>query len=235
MAKKGYDRDKEISRLKKENKKLKRENAYLTHRLETISPKEVKRASRERELFVKMDDVDGARGYFRYLLGRFRLTLVYRVYDRIFFALRKYIFASKIWNNLIIILAIFGTSVQALLTFGSVLVLVPATALATAILALFSAYSHRALCKKMIDATKNKRVYFIYLRGKPSKDSVFYATARDFASNGVVFAVTNSHKMCDFHAMRKYLDEIYFIHTSFYFTLIKAMEKTEKRDIVKMF
>lgn len=235
MAKKGYDRDKEIARLKKENKKLKRENAYLVHRLETISPKEAKQTSRERELFVKMDDVDGAQGYFRYLLGRFRLTLVYRVYDRIFFALRKYIFASKVWNNLIIILAIFGTSVQAVLTFGSVLVLLPATAVATAVFALFSAYSHKVLCKKMLSETKDKRVYFMFLRAKPSKDGVFYATARDFASDGTVFAVTNSHKMCDFHAMRKYSEGIYFIHTSFYFTLIKAMEKTGKKDIVKMF
>lgn len=235
MAKKCYERDREIARLKKENKKLRRENAYLAHRIETLSPKETKHVSRERELFLTMGDMDGSQGYFRYLLGRFKLTLVYRVYDRIFFALRKYILASKIWKNIVIILAVFGTSIQALLTFGSVLVLLPTTVVATAILAVFSAYSYRMLCKKMLAEISGKRIYFMFLRKKPRKNGVFYATAKDFSGDGVVFAVTQLPSLCDFHAVRKYADGIYFIHMSFYFTLAKAMKKAGNKDIVKMF
>ena len=225
----------EIARLKKENKKLRRENAYLSHRIETLSPKETKNISRERELFLKMDDVDSSTGYFRYLLSRFKLTLVYRVYDRVFFALRKYVLASKIWNNIIIILAIFGTSVQAVLTFGSVIVLLPTTLLITAVLTLFSAYSYKKLCRRMLAEINGKRVYFIFLREKPCKNGVFYATARDLSEDGTVFAVTHSASLCNFRASRKYADGIYFVHTSFYFTLAKALKKAGKKDIVKMF
>ena len=89
MNKLKKDEKQEIARLKKENARLKRENEYLNHRIEKLSPKEVKNIPHEREMFLSSADVDKYKGYFGYLIGQFKFSLVYRIYDRVFFALRK--------------------------------------------------------------------------------------------------------------------------------------------------
>ncbi len=225
----------EIDRLKKENKKLKRENAYLSHRLERISPREGKNISRERELFLASASVERAHGYFRYVFGLFKLTLIYRIYDRTFFALRKYILASRIWRNILIILAIFGTSLQALLTFGSVLVLLPTTALLALVFAIFSAYSYKKQKIKLLSRLAGKRVYFLYPAARPQKGGAFYESMRLFSADGAVFAVTHSLSLCAWRAVRRLYGNVYFIHTSFYYTLMKAMIKNDKNEIIKIF
>ena len=88
----------ECARIRRENARLRRENEYLKHRIERLSPKEAKNVPPERELFCKSDDIDEYNGYFAYLVSRFRLSLIYRVYDKIFFTLRKVILASRIWK-----------------------------------------------------------------------------------------------------------------------------------------
>lgn len=236
MAKNKNEQERELTKLKWENRRLKRENAYLVHRLETVSPKETKRIPRDREFFMRMDDINKSNSYFSYLLSRFRLTHVYRVYDRIFFALRKFFSASKMWNNLVVIFAILGVSIQSLLTFGTVLVLLPVSLVLTAIVSAVSIYSHNFLCKKMMNETNGKKTYFMFLRRTPRKNGIFYKTAQKFADDGaVVFIVTGSPKLCNFNSAHKYGEGIYFIHSSFYFILIKAMVKNGKNDIIKIF
>ncbi|MBO5006459.1 MAG: hypothetical protein J6C89_03340 [Clostridia bacterium] len=225
----------EIARLKKENKELKRKNEYLSHRLARFSPGEAKNITRERELFQKSERVERAHGYFRYLFGLFKLTLVYRIYDRTFFALRKYILASKIWRNTVIILAVFGTSLQAVLTFGSVLVLLPATVMGAVLFALLSAYSYGKMKTKLLSCLSGKRVYFLYPAARPRKNGAFYESMRLFSADGAVIAVTHSPALCAWRAVRKLYGNVYFIHTSFYYTLIKAMIKNGKNEIIKIF
>lgn len=225
----------EIERLKKENRRLRRENAYLSHRLERISPREGKNTSRERELFLKSERVERAHGYFRYVFGLFKLTLIYRIYDRIFFALRKYILASRIWRNILIIFAIFGTSLQAIITFGSVLVLLPTAALSVLVFAVFSAYSYKKQTGKLLALISGKKAYFLYPAAVPQKGRAFYESMRLFSADGAVFAVTHSFSLCKWRAVRKLYGNVYFIHTSFYYTLIKAMIKNGKNEIIKIF
>ncbi len=236
MAKSKNKQERELTKLKWENRRLKRENAYLVHRLETISPNEAKRIPRDREFFMKIDDMNESKTYFSYLFTRFRLTRVYRVYDRIFFVLRKYFSASKIWNNFVVILSILGISIQSLLTFGTVLVLLPVTLILTAVISAVSIFSHNFLCKKMLHETDGKKTYFMFLRCVPRKNGIFYKTAQKFADDGAtVLIVTGSHKLCNFNSVHKYDEGIYFIHSSFYFVLIKAMTKNGKNDIIKIF
>jgi hypothetical protein len=98
----------EYARMRRENARLRRENEYLQHRIEKLSPKEAKNVPPERELFYELDDVDDHGGYIGYLIGRFRLSLIYRLYDKIFFALRKVILASRIWKYAPIVLGVLA-------------------------------------------------------------------------------------------------------------------------------
>ena len=224
----------EIARLKRENAKLKRENEYLNHRIEKLSPKEVKNIPHERELFLSSADVDKYKGYLRYLIGQFKFSLIYRIYDRIFFALRKVILASKIWRYLPIALGVIGMILQFLLTLGSVVVLLPVIAIASLLWLGFSVFEfarHRRALKKIVSGNK---IYFLYPIKKPKKDGIFYETMREFARDGVVFAVTSSYTLCGAGAVRKVGDNAYFIHTSFYYSFVKEAEKASA-DVVKVY
>ena len=225
----------EIALLKEENKRLRRENTYLSHRLERLSPGESKNISHERELFLKTYSVERANGYFRYLFGLFKLTFVYRIYERVFFALRKYILASRIWQSLLIIFALFGTSVQAILTFGSVFVLLPTTFCASVLFALLSACSYKKQREALLKKLSGKRIYFLYPVKKPRQNGAFYDSMRLFSKDGAVIAVTHSPSLCGWRAVKKVYGDVYFIHTSFYYTLVKAIIKNENNTVIKIF
>jgi hypothetical protein len=134
------EKDTELARLKRENAKLRRENEYLSHRIEKLSPKEAKNITQERELFLSSADVDKYKGYFPYLIGRFKLSFVYRIYDRIFFALRKLLLASKIWRYLPVAA---GVILQTILALGSVVVLLPVSVTAALVFFAFSLMLYR--------------------------------------------------------------------------------------------
>ncbi len=235
MPRERLECEKEIARLKKENKKLLRENEYLSHRLSRLSPKESGERSHERELFLSSQRIERSHGYFRYIFGLFKLTPIYRIYDRIFFTLRKYILASKIWRNTLIILALFGTSVQALLTFGSVLVLLPTAALCAGIFAAFSAHSYKKQKEKLLSLLKGKKIYFLYPAAKPRERGTFLESMRLFSADGAVIAVTDRPSLCAWRGAKMLYSDVYFMHTSFYFTFIKALLKRGENEIVKIF
>lgn len=226
--------ERELAYSKHEIKRLQRENEYLTHRIHTLSPKEEKGVPHEEELFFRSDEIDSSRGYFGYLIRCFKLTFVYKLYDRTFFAIRKYLAASKIWKNFLIILAFFGTSIQAVLTFGSVLVILPATLAVAAVFGILSYFFYRRERKKLLAATEGKKIFFVYAR-KKKRGEIFYDTLSVLAEKGTVLVVTSSFSLCGFSVMKKHGENIYFIHTSFYFGFDTAALKRDSSKIVKIY
>jgi uncharacterized membrane protein YbaN (DUF454 family) len=224
----------EYARMRRENARLRRENEYLQHRIEKLSPKEAKNVPPDRELFYELDDVDEYGGYLGYLIGRFRLSLIYRLYDKIYFALRKVILASRIWKYAPIVLGVLAAVLQGLLAFGSLVVLLPVALLATAaflVLSLAAFAKHR---QRLLREIKGRKIYFMYPAKKPRKDGIFYETMQQFARDGVVFAVSPSFRLCGFGAVRKVSENVYFIHTSFYYKFKE--EVTELcSDVVKVY
>lgn len=224
----------EYARIRRENARLRRENEYLQHRIEKLSPKEAKNVPPERELFYELDDVDEYGGYFGYLIGRFKLSLIYRVYDKIFFAFRKVILASRIWKYAPIVLGVLAASLQGLLAFGSLVVLLPAALAATAVFLALSLAAFARHKQKLLREVRGRTVYFMYPIKKPRKDGIFYETMQQFSRDGVVFAVSPSFRLCGFGAVRKVSENVYFIHTSFYYSFKK--KATELcADMVKVY
>ncbi|MBQ8447816.1 MAG: hypothetical protein IJX27_02660 [Clostridia bacterium] len=224
----------ELLRLKRENARLRRENEYLNHRIEKLSPKEAKNVSPERELFYELDDVDEYNGYFGYLISRFKLSLVYRVYDKIFFAFRKIILASRIWKYAPIVLGALAAVLQAVLAFGSAVVLLPLAFTVSAVFFLLSLFAFAKHRRELLRDVRGRKIYFMYPSKKPRKDGIFYETMQQFSRDGVVFAVSPSLPLCGFGGVRKVSENVYFIHTSFYY---KFKEEAYKicTDIVKVY
>ena len=222
----------ECARIRRENARLRRENEYLKHRIERLSPKEAKNVPPERELFYKADDIDEHKSYFVYLVSRFRLSLIYRVYDKIFFTLRKVILASRIWKYAPIVLGLIFALLQGVLTLGSAVVLLPAVAASAVAFSALSAFSHHQ--RKLLAEVRGRKVYFMYPAKNPRKDGIFYKTMQQFSRDGVVFAVTSSLRLCGFGAVKKASENVYFIHTSFYY---KFKEKATGicADVVKVY
>ena len=224
----------EYSRIRRENARLRRENEYLQHRIEKLSPKEAKNVPPERELFYELDDVDEYGGYFGYLIGRFKLSLIYRVYDKIFFAFRKVILASRIWKYAPIVLGVLAALLQGLLAFGSLVVLLPAALAATAVFLALSLAAFARHKQRLLREVRGRTVYFMYPIKKPRKDGIFYETMQQFSRDGVVFAVSPSFRLCGFGAVRKVSENVYFIHTSFYYSFKKKATGL-CADVVKVY
>lgn len=224
----------EYARIRRENARLRRENEYLQHRIEKLSPKEAKNVPRERELFYGIDDVDDYGGYFAYLVARFKLSLVSRVYDKIFFAFRKVILASRIWKYAPIVLGILFAVLQGVLAFGSVVVLLPVALVGTVIFLALSLAAFAKHKRELLFEVRGRRIYFMYPAKKPRKDGIFYETMQQFATDGVVFAVTPSFRLCGFGAAKKVGENAYFIHTSFYYRFKDEAQKLGA-DVVKVY
>lgn len=221
-------------RLKRENAELRRENEYLKHRIESISPKAVRGLTQERELFLSSADVDKYGGYFRYLMGRFKFSLVYRIYDRIFFALRKILLASRIWRYLPMVLGALGVVLQVLLALGIAVVLLPVCGIAVLVLLAVSALELARHGRERLCELKGKRVYFLFPAKRPKKDGFFCANMRELARDGIVFAVTPSVSLCGFGAVRRVCEGVYFIHTSFYYHFRKKAE-AQSAEVIKIY
>jgi hypothetical protein len=224
----------EIKSLRRENARLKKDNAYLTHRLEQLAPKDIKDMPHDKELFLSAGDIDNHKGYFSYLIGRMKLSAVYRLYDRVFFALKKLMLASKIWRYLPVALGVIGVISQFMLTLGSVVVIFPIMLVATVFFLAFSAVSYAGRRKELLRAIKGKRIYFMYPPVKPAKDGAFYASMQGFAGDGIVFAVTSSFLLCGISGAGKVSENVYFIHTSFYYTFGKKAVSAAS-DTVKIY
>lgn len=216
----------ELLRLKRENARLRRENEYLNHRIEKLSPKEAKNVSPERELFYELDDVDEYSGYFAYLLARFKLSFIYRLYDRVFFAFRKIILASRIWKYAPIVLGVLGVALQSVLAFGSIVVMLPVALAASAVFFVLSLFAFAKRKRELLREVRGRKIYFMYPAKKPRKDGIFYETMHKFSGDGVVFAVSPSLFLCGFGGAKKVSENVYFIHTSFYYRF-----KEEAHDI----
>jgi hypothetical protein len=222
----------ECARIRRENARLRRENEYLKHRIERLSPKEAKNVPPERELFYRADDIDEHKGYFAYLVSRFRLSLIYRVYDKIFFTLRKVILASRIWKYTPVVLGIIFALFQGLLTLGSAVVLLPTVAAGAVAFSALSAFPHHR--SKLLDQVRGRKIYFMYPAQDPRKNGAFYETMHLLSRDGVVFAVTPSLRLCGFGAVRKSSENVYFIHTSFYYRF-KEKATALCSDVVKVY
>jgi hypothetical protein len=208
----------EYDRIRRENARLRRENEYLNHRIEKLSPREAKNVPPERELFYGLDDVDDYKGYLGYLTARFRLSIIYRVYDKVFFAFRKIILASRIWRYAPLVLGALAALLQGVLAFGSLIVLLPVVLIVSVIFLVLSLSAFAKHRRELLRTVSGQKIYFLYPAKKPRKDGIFYETMQQFSRDGVVFAVSPSFRLCGFGAVRRVSENVYFIHTSFYYT-----------------
>ncbi len=224
----------EIARLRRENARLRRENDYLNHRIERLFPKEAKNITRQEEMFLSAGDVDSYSGYFQYIFSRFKFSHIYRTYDRIFFTLRKIILASKIWRWLPVILSVLGIVLQSILALGSAVLILPILFVASLVFLTVSTLKFARHRKKLLEVVSGQKIYFLFPAKKPRKDGFFYETMQTFAKDGVVFAVTPSFGLTGPDAVQKIGENVYFIHTSFYYNFHRAVEDASA-DVVKIY
>ena len=85
--------NKELRALKRENRKLRKQNEYLTHRIDMLSG--AKQGGAQAQIHKKMR-LQSASGFWAYNLLRIKSTAAYAIYDKAMFTLRKYVFASNL-------------------------------------------------------------------------------------------------------------------------------------------
>lgn len=220
-----------LEKLRDENRRLRRENEYLRHRLamEDRSPSEKLFAQR-----LKQKSALRAKTYFGYLIERFRTSRPFLIYDKTRFAVRGLFFITKLWTLLTWLFAFLGLGAQFLLTVGALTVFLPAALLSSAILGVYGFFAHKkrnAFFEAHLASKPDETIYFFFVP-KSVRASRFLHRISGFPCKGTVFLVSFSFRGCGPSGVIRADETIYIIHVSYYFSLVKRL--TQKR-IVKIF
>lgn len=184
----------EVRRLRAENKRLARENAYLRHRAAQLGEM-TEEKGREKELLREMLLAEQSlrrKTYFGFLLFRIRASRWFRIYDKTSFAVRGFLIASKLWRIAMSVFAVIGIGAQMLLVLGLFTVLLPALLLFSVIMAVVRVVSYRKWNAFFESEAQGKRIYLLFLPKKRRPCAYFWSMARAFAKDGVVFVVSRS-------------------------------------------
>lgn len=221
---------KTLSRLREENRRLRRENAYLRYRLgllgERVETREASPIASRFAASARMAATSHGRTYLGYLLGRLRESLAFRLWDRTRFAVRGFFFVSKLWSFFVWIFAILGFGTQFVLLVGAMAVLLPAAgvaALALWIVSIFSDRRYRSELRRMLGGRGTSRVYFVFLPKGWETHDYFCTTVALLEREGIVLLVSPSLVSCGFRGFRRMGKRRAMLHIRCYFSLRKEV------------
>lgn len=160
--------NKELRALKRENRKLRRQNEYLTHRIDMLSG--AKQGGAQAQIHKKMR-LQSASGFWAYNLLRIKSTAAYAIYDKAMFTLRKYVFASNLILIAKYIIAIVHGSVALVVAAGVLAVTLPVLGLMTLSAFLVGLILQRKWNTFFRGYLRGKRVYLFFhiRRGRSEK------------------------------------------------------------------
>ena len=217
---------KKDARLCAENQRLKRENAYLRHRLAALGENPSDR--RETPFEERFGAASGRaiashkRTYFGYLLGRVKISMLFRLWDKTRFAVRGFLWASRLWR--LFVLLGFGT--QFILLAGVTVVLLPAAVIASLTIGGFCAFAHQRR-NRMIEralSSSNETIYIVFTSKICKNHAYFRDMVAEMERNGVVFLVLSSFASCGYRGMKRLSSRLFILHISYYFSFRRHLE-----------
>ena len=220
---------KEKARLLAENKRLRRENEYLRHRLSALGEKFSENGETPYEAkFSDASRVAAAshkRTYFGYLLGRLKVSMAFRLWDKTRFAVRGFFFASKIWNLLVWLFVILGFGTQFLLFASALMILLPAALLVSLTLGFVGFFAHRKWNQTLSAFfTADDKIYIVFAPKTWEKYEYFRYMLAELQKDGVVFLVCRSVSACGYRGAKIINTRLCAVHISYYFSLKKHIE-----------
>ncbi len=228
-------KEKMIRDLQKENRRLRKENEYLKHLSMQYDEVPKDEESPEQKMLsgaVKRTHNLSAKNYFSYIVKRFRTSRPFLIFDKTRFAMKGFKFAKKMWVFFIGFFAFLGMSAQILLIAGALVVFIPAALIASAVIGVYTYFSHRKrnkILKPLYADDYDGKVYLVFLpKDKPS--GYFVRSAASLAEKGCVFLVTQSFRDCGRKSLLRVGERVYRIHISAYFSFAGKLqpEKTVK-------
>ena len=239
MAKKSSskksEKKKTIHDLRRENRKLRRENAYLRHLSMQYDPPSKDEDSPEQIMLakaVKRTHTLRSKNYFSYLFQRFRLTRPFMIFNRTRFAMKSVRLARKTLVFLSVFFTFLGIGAQFLVIVGSLAVFIPSALAASAVIGIYSYISHRRrdkIFKPLFSEKYEGKIYIVFLpKDKPCE--YFIGTLPEFTERGYVFLISPSFRDCEWRSVLPLGECVCKMHISAYFSFAKRLplDKTVK-------
>lgn len=226
--------NKEIRALKRENRKLRKQNEYLTHRIDMLSG--AKQGGAQAQIRKKMR-LQSASGFWAYNLLRIKSTAAYAIYDRAMFALRKYVFASNLILIAKYIIAIVHGSVALVVAAGVLAVTLPVLGLMALSAFLVALILQRRWNTFFRGYLSGKRVYLFFHIRRGRSEKYYLDMAKALGENAVILVVSDSlftvKDVCVSHSHSG--DNIYYIYSGYYFMLKKLMRSPDIETVAQIY
>ena len=222
--------EKEKARMLSENKRLRKENEYLRHRLSALGEKFSDREDTPIESrFADISRMTGAshkRTYLGYLLGRIKVSMAFRLWDKTRFAVRWFFFASKIWNLLVWLFVILGFGTQFLLFASALMIFLPAVLLISLMLGFMGFFAHRKWNKALASffSSPDEKIYIVFAPKAWEKHEYFRYMLKEMQKDGMVFLVFHSFSACGYKGAKRLSSRLCAVHICYYFSLKKHIE-----------
>lgn len=226
--------NKEIRALKRENRKLRKQNEYLTHRIDMLSG--AKQGGAQAQIRKKMR-LQSASGFWAYNLLRIKSTAAYAIYDRAMFALRKYVFASNLILIAKYIIAIVHGSVALVVAAGVLAVTLPVLGLMALSAFLVALILQRRWNTFFRGYLSGKRVYLFFHIRRGRSEKYYLDMAKALGENAVILVVSDSlftvKDVCVSHSHSG--DNIYYIYSGYYFILKKLLRSPDIETVAQIY
>ncbi len=226
--------NKEIRALKRENRKLRKQNEYLAHRVDVLSG--AKQGGAQAQIRKKMR-LQSASGFWAYNLLRIKSTAAYAIYDRAMFALRKYVFASNLILIAKYIIAIVHGSVALVVAAGVLAVTLPVLGLMALSAFLVALILQRRWNTFFRGYLSGKRVYLFFHIRRGRSEKYYLDMAKALGENAVILVVSDSlftvKDVCVSHSHSG--DNIYYIYSGYYFMLKKLLRSPDIETVAQIY
>lgn len=226
--------NKEIRALKRENRKLRKQNEYLAHRVDVLSG--AKQGGAQAQIRKKMR-LQSASGFWAYNLLRIKSTAAYAIYDRAMFALRKYVFASNLILIAKYIIAIVHGSVALVVAAGVLAVTLPVLGLMALSAFLVALILQRRWNTFFRGYLSGKRVYLFFHIRRGRSEKYYLDMAKALGENAVILVVSDSlftvKDVCVSHSHSG--DNIYYIYSGYYFILKKLLRSHDIETVAQIY
>lgn len=226
--------NKEIRALKRENRKLRKQNEYLAHRVDVLSG--AKQGGAQAQIRKKMR-LQSASGFWAYNLLRIKSTAAYAIYDKAMFALRKYVFASNLILIAKYIIAIVHGSVALVVAAGVLAVTLPVLGLMALSAFLVALILQRRWNTFFRGYLSGKRVYLFFHIRRGRSEKYYLDMAKALGENAVILVVSDSlftvKDVCVSHSHSG--DNIYYIYSGYYFMLKKLLRSPDIETVAQIY
>lgn len=221
---------KEDSRLRAENRRLRRENEYLRHRLTALgenlsdgkeTPFEERFGGISRRAIASRK-----RTYLGYLLGRMKISMIFRLWEKTRFAVRGFLWASKLWRLFVWLFVLLGFGTQFILMAGVTVILLPASIVIFLMIGVIGVFSHKRwnrMIERMLSSS-NETIYIVFVPKICKNHAYFHDMVAEMEKNGVVFLVFSSIASSGYRGMKRLSSRLFALHISYYFSFRRHLD-----------